>query len=260
MTALGLHLEQALSGPAAARPTVIAALDADGVLVRLDALADDDAVAAALPAGPARLLVDAPLVIPDAGGRRDAETVLAWLDHPTLPVSRRRMDALFGGVRGEILLPRLAAPGREVAETLPELVLRQIVWEAATAPDAPVDLGAYREAWLGCRAPRYRPKPAALRADPAGTLAAWRILAGVVDTAGWAPDPAAGPEASVRDAARIDAIACAYAALRWSGPGAAHLVLGTPERGRIVVPAGPHLRERARVNLERLRAGGQVRI
>ena len=46
------------------------------------------------------------------------------------------------------------------------------------------------------------------------TLAAWRLLSGVVDLGGWAPGPPADDWAAIADAARVNAICCAYAALR----------------------------------------------
>ena len=61
------------------------------------------------------------------------------------------------------------------------------------------------------------------------------------------------------DAARLDAICCAYTALRMADPEAA-MSIGTPERGRVAFPGGPSLRGRVALTLARLRDEGSVRI
>lgn len=258
MSAFGLHLNPFVIGANAERASVVAEVDARGTLARLDDVFDGS-VAAHIPPRPGVLLVDQPLAVPDGAGRRDVETVLAWLDHPTLPVSRRRMQQLYGGVRGEAVAAELAAPGREVAECLPDLVLRQIIWEQAGAAGGPVDLAAYREAWLGCRAPRFRGRRGGA-ASAAGVVQAWRLLASVVDLAGWAPEPSPTPAQVDADAARVDAVACAYAAHRALREPERALRIGSAARGLLVTPADAHLRARATVHLERLRADGTIRV
>lgn len=257
---LGLHLLQPLPLVGTPRPSVVAELDADARLVDLAECGADEAVTAAVGDAPGVLAVDAPLAVPNAAGRRDAEAVLAWLDVPVFPTSRRRLEQLAGGVRGEALLPGLRAPGRTVVEAVPDLVLREVAWEAEHPADAPpMDLGAYREAWLGVRAPRYRPKGAG-RAHPEGLRAAHAILARVVDFAGWVPRDRDGDWGSIADAAVLDAVACAYTALRLGTAPGGCLVLGTPGRGVIAAPADANLLGRAEVNLARLRAEGSVGI
>lgn len=259
MTAYGLHLNPFLTGEPAGACSVLAEIDDRGILSRLDDVSADS-VPGIVAGTTGLMLVDQPLAIPDGAGRRDVETVLAWLDHPTLPVSRRRMEQLHGGVPGEGLAQALAAErGLEVAECLPDLVLRQIVWEQAGSSDAPVDLAAYREAWLGCRAPRFRGRRGA-GASAGGVVQAWRLLASVVDLAGWAPVPSPTPAQVDADAARVDAVACAYAAHRALRTPERSLCIGTPERGRLVTPADAHLTARAAVHLERLRGDGAIRI
>jgi predicted nuclease with RNAse H fold len=256
--ALGLHLQQGLDLVGTPRPSVLVAVDAGGRLVEMRSLGDDGELLAALPAGEAPVAVDAPLAVPNETGRRDVETLLAWLDVPVLPASRRRLHQLHGGLRGETLLGGLAAGGRPVAETVPDLVLRVLAWERDHAPGAPaMDLGAYRAAWLGMRAPRYRPKGAG-RAHPAGMAAAHALLAGALDLGGWAPHPAPDDWRAIEDAARLDALACAVAAHRLVTDPARCLVVGGPDGPALVAPADPALRARAAVNLERLRAEGAV--
>jgi hypothetical protein len=258
--AAGLHLLQTLSLVESPRRSAVARLDAEGRLTALDLVAGDAEILAALPPSAAVLAVDAPLAVPDERGRRDVETVLSWCDIPVFPASRRRLVQIHGGIRGEALAPRLGA-GRRLVETLPGHVLRQLAWEREHPAGAPpLPLADYRALWLPLRPPEYRPR-AAGRAKPAGLLPAHRLLAEVVDMGGWAPDPAGDDWALIADAARLDAIACAYAAWRLAtGGDAASVEVGTPERGLVALPADANLRERLTLNLERLREEGAVGI
>ncbi len=258
-TACGLHLVQHLDLIDSPRRSVLATLDGSGRLTGLAQARDDDEVGAiATASGADALVVDAPLVAPEERGRRDAEAVLAWCDVTAFPVSARRLRQVTGGMRAVELAPALAAPGRLLAEALPDQVLRQIAWERGTPPSAPArDLAAYRAEWIGVRAPAYRPKGAG-RARPAGTLAAWELLRSVIDMDGWRPGAGDDDWAAIADAAVIDALCCAYAGLRvMRGEGE---LVGTPARGRIAVPVGADLRARLALTLERLRAEGTVAI
>jgi predicted nuclease with RNAse H fold len=255
----GLHLLQGLDLVGTPRRSAVARLDADGRLTALDLAATDDEIAALLAdGGLAAVAVDAPLHVANDTGRRDAEAVLAWCDVAAFPSSRRRLAQVHGGLRGEDLAPRLARPGRRLLEALPDQVLRQIAWERDHPPDAPpLDLLEYRTAWIGVRAPVYRPKGTG-RARPDGTLAAWRLLGEAVDLAGWTPGPPADDWAAIADAARVDAVLCAYAALRAVQGRAASLDVG---RGRqVTLPADANLAARVAATLERLRAEGTVAI
>lgn len=257
---LGLHLVQHLDLIDSPRRSVLARVGPDGRLRSLERAGDDDAVVArAASAGGAALVVDAPLAVPEGVGRRDAEAVLAWCDVPAFPVSRRRLTQVTGGMRGVALAPALARPGRWLAEALPDLVLRQIAWERRHPADAPpLDLAAYRAAWPGVRAPAYRPKGAG-RARAPGLVAAWALLASVLDLAGWRPSGAAGDDwAAIDDAAVLDALCCAYAGLRVArGEG---LLLGAPDRGLVAVPADANLRGRIERTVERMRDEGAIAI
>lgn len=257
--ALGLHLVQHLDLVDSPRRSVLVRVDAEGRLREVAEAAGDDAVAAlAAAAGGATLLVDAPLAVPDAAGRRDLEAVLAWCDVTAFPVSLRRLAQVTGGARGVALAPRLAAPGRILAEALPDQVLRQIAWEREHPAGSPaLDLADYRAAWIPVRAPVYRPKGAG-RARPEGVLAAWELLRGVLDLDGWSPGAGTDDWAAIADAAVIDALCCAYAGLRLRRGDA--VLLGTAERGRVVVPVDANLRARLALTLDRLRAEGTVRI
>lgn len=256
---LGLHLVQQLALVDSPRRSVIARLDDAG---RLDGLwragSDDDVAARVAEAGGAALVVDAPLAVPSERGRRDVEVVLSWCDVSAFPVSARRLRQVTGGTRGADLAAVLAAPGRWTAEGLPDQVLRQIAWERDHPPDAPpIDLGAYRTAWIGVRAPAYRPKGAG-RARPEGLTAAWTLLAGVVDLGGWHPAGAGGDRSAVDDAGVIDAVCCAYAARRVEdGSG---VLVGSAERGRMALPADANLRDRLALTLGRLRAEGAIAV
>ena len=240
---------------------MVARVDDAGRLVSLDTAGPDaEVIALVAIAGADSLVVDAPLEVPDAGGRRDVEAVLAWCDVPTFPVSVRRLEQVFGGARGVALAPALAEAAGAVRETVPDQVLRQIIWEQTHPAGAPaMDLADYRAAWLGVRAPVYRAKGAG-RARPDGTLAAWRLLSDVLDLGGWTPG--AGPDddwAAIDDAARIDALCCAYAALRGRSADG-HVAIGATGLGRMVLPADANLRARVALTLERMRAERQIAI
>jgi len=255
----GIHLLQTLELVDTPRRSAVARLDPDGRLTALDLASSDDEIAALLGGGDLRAVaVDAPLHVPNMAGRRDAEAVLAWCDVAAFPSSRRRLEQVHGGVRGEALAPRLAAPDRAVLEALPDQVLRQIAWERDHPPGAPaIDLLDYRTAWIGVRAPVFRPKGTG-RARPDGTLAAWRLLDGVVDLGGWAPAPPADDWAAIADAARVDAICCAYAALRTVRGSAVSIETGGGSR--LTLPADANLASRVAMTLERLRGEGAIRI
>ncbi|MGE0026319.1 MAG: hypothetical protein AB7O78_16015 [Thermoleophilia bacterium] len=254
----GIHLLQGLELVGTPRRSAVARLDAEGRLAALDlAAADEEIIALLTDADVAAVAVDAPLHVPNAAGRRDAEAVLAWCDVAAFPSSRRRLGQVHGGIRGEGLAPLLEAPGRVVLEALPDQVLRQIAWERDHPADAPaIDLLAYRTAWVGVRAPVFRPKGTG-RARPDGILAAWRLLDGALDLGGWAPGPPADDWAAIADAARIDAICCAYAALRHVRGSAVSIATGGP---RLTLPADANLAARAAQTLDRLRNEGAIRI
>jgi len=258
---IGLHLLQPLGLVAGERRSALAEVDAGGRLLRLELLGSDAEILAALPPAPALVVVDAPLAVPDEEGQRDVEWLLAWCDATVFPVSRRRLRQVFGGARGVDLAERLAAGGRTVAETVPDLVLRQLAWERRRPAGAPpLDLAAYRTAWLGVRAPVYRPKGAG-RARPAGLAPAHALLAGALDLAGWSPAPDPDDWTALHDAALLDALACACVALRVQRDAAGlTATVGTPERGLVVLAADANLRERLAVNLARMRAEGAIRI
>src|SRR5262245_3786682 len=257
MRVAGIHLLQRLDLVGSPRRSAVAVVDGDGRLEALEAADGDDEVAAAVPDDASWVVVDAPLAVPNAEGSREAERVLAWCDVPAFPVSRRRLDVVFGGARGVILAPALARPGRELRETLPDLVLRELEWERDHPPGAPaLDLAAYRTAWLGVRAPAYRPKGGG-RARPAGMARARELLAAVLDLGGWAPDAGADDWGALHDAARLDALCCAYAALRLArGEGSA--TVGGPATGWVAFPADANLRGRVDLTLPRPRAEGTV--
>ena len=254
----GIHLLQGLELVATPRRSAVARLDAAGRLTALDLAATDDEIAALVEGFElGAVAVDAPLHVPNEAGRRDCEAVLAWCDVAAFPSSRRRLTQVHGGLRGEALAPRLAAPARALLEALPDQVLRQIAWEREHPQDAPpIDLIDYRTAWIGIRAPVYRPKGTG-RARPEGTLAAWRLLGEVVDLGGWAPGAPTDDWAAIADAARVDAICCAYAALRHVRGSAVSIGTGGAQ---LALPADANLAARVAMTLERLRGEGAIGI
>ena len=257
---LGLHLLQGLDMVATPRRSALARLDREGRLTALDLAGPDEEILALVRGDEAvALVVDAPLAVPDDRGRRDVEAVLAWCDITAFPVSRRRLDTVHGGARGVALAPALDRPGRALRETVPDAVLRQIAWERVHPPGAAaLELADYRAAWLAVRAPAFRAKGTG-RARPQGIVAAWRLLGEVLDLGGWAPGPSSDDWAAINDAARIDALCCAYAALRSRSAGA-HVLIGAPGHGCVTLPADANLAGRVALTLERLRGEGAIRF
>ena len=254
MEIAGIHLDQTV-GRENERRSAVALVGGDGCLTGLVRAGPDEDILAALPGTAALAIVDAPLVVRNDSGRRDLEELLAWCDHPTFPVARRRLLALHGGIRGEGLGRAAAERGHGVVEALPDLVLRQLHWERGhPLGTRALDLRDYREAWLSVKAPVFRPRgrrPA--RAD--GVDSAYALLAAVLDLSGWRPahDPDAALAAA--DSAFLDAIACAYAGWR-AARGAGAVVIGSPDRGRMIVPADANLEGRLRLHAERLQTAG----
>jgi predicted nuclease with RNAse H fold len=261
MEIVGIHLVQTLAHVGTPRRSVVARVDAQGRVLAMDGVADDAEVVEAVGYGPRIVVVDAPLAVPNDTGSRDIERVLAWCDIPLFPASRRRMTALHGGMRAQALFPALDARGAEGAwEASPDQVLRQLIWEREhPAGAAALELADYRAMWPGVRAPVYRPK-AAGRARAAGLAPAWQIVASALDTGGWAPATDGDDWGVIADAARLDALCCALAGLRALGVGGDAVRLGSPERGRMVVPADANLRGRIELTLTRMRAEGAIRI
>jgi predicted nuclease with RNAse H fold len=253
----GIHLLQPLDLVGSPRRSAVALLDDAGRLEELRLADGDCEVVAAVPEEADWVVVDAPLAVPNARGSRDAERVLAWCDVPAFPVSRERLEKVYGGARGVALARALARQGREVRETLPDLVLRELEWERGRPPDAPaMDLADYRPAWLGVGGPAYRPKGRG-RARPAGMARARELLAAVIDLGGWVPGAGGDDWDALNDAARLDALCCAYAAVRLArGEGAA--TVGNPESGHVSFPADANLRGRVELTLRRLAAEGRI--
>lgn len=253
--AVGVHLMQSVELVDTPRPSVVAEFDAAGALVRIDTASRNAEIVAAVGADPAIVVVDAPLVVPNDGGQRDVERILAWCDVPAFPVSRGRLAKVHGGHRGVDLADALS-PTALAVETHPDLVLRLLMWEDQTG-GALIDLADYRSMWLGIRAPTYRPKGPG-RATPTGIAAVTAILARHVDLGGWtptAPDDDWGP---IRDAAILDAIICAYVARRSIDRPDAVGTIGTPSRGQMLVPVDGNLRERMEATVTRLTAEGAI--
>jgi hypothetical protein len=261
MEVVGVHIVQTLAHVGTPRRSVVVRVDDGGRVLAMDAVDDDAEVLEAVGHGARVVIVDAPLAVPNDAGSRDIERVLAWCDIPLFPVSRRRVTALHGGLRAEDLFAALDARATEGAwEASPDQVLRQLIWEREhPAGAAPLDLADYRATWPAVRAPVYRPK-AAGRARAAGLAPAWQIVASALDTGGWAPATDADDWGVIADAARLDALCCAVAGLRGLGVGGEAVRLGSPERGRIVVPADANLRGRIDLTVTRMRAEGAIRI
>ena len=241
MHILGIHFAVAPANPASAAELHAIGLDQNGTLSepsycdanRPDQLSFDPR--------PDLVVVDTPIAVPNRHGRRAAEELLAWCDIPTFPVSVARLETLYGGMPGAPLVEHLAATDVVLAESLPRVVLRELLWERET-DGAYIDLAEYRERWLGVRGPdpvgRGRRRPT----DP--DLAATRDLLegalGLPDACQDMPGPT------------LAALACAYAGLRASnerwGP---TLRLGLDHRHELVLPADVNLIRRCALHGER---------
>jgi len=258
--AVGVHLVQDARRDDAPGRSAVAEITPDNCLSGVRMCRSDEDIIEAVGTGPALVLVDAPLAVPEVRGKRDAEQVLAWLDIPAFPVTPQRMTKVHGGARGPGVAERLRQEGHVPAEAIPDQVLRQLMWEQEHPEGSPpVGLEAYRSAWLGVRAPAFRPRGGRARND--GLAPARAILTGAVDPTAWPPPGRDGDLADLDEAAVIDAVACAALARRciedrestWAR-------IGTRDAGCILLAAGPDLIARARVNIDRLLGDGAITI
>lgn len=258
--AVGIHLVQDMRAGDAPARSAVAEVTPDTVLSGVRMCRSDGEIVDSVGTDPALVLVDAPLVVPDVRGRRDAEHVLAWLDIPAFPVTPARMRTVHGGARGPAVARALAARGHVVAEALPDQVLRQLMWEEVHPPGAPpLDLARYRSEWLGVRPPSFRPRGGRARHD--GLAPARAILDGSLGGSRWPAADRTGDLGALDEAAAIDAAACALLARRCiDAPGDRWAVVGSADAGRIALAAGPELIERAGINIARLRDDGTIGI
>lgn len=248
----GVHLVQVVAAVESPRPSVVVELDPTGALTTITRVAGVEQIVAALPQEPALVAVDAPLAVPNETGRRDLDELLAWLDVPVLPVSRRRLNQLHGGLRGEEL--RAATSGRselDLVETVPDVTLRLLQWrELGGSAD---DLQAFRGEWLTARPRPYRPKGTG-RARTEGLAPATALLAREVELGGWTPRADDDDWAQIEDAAILDAVLAAYAA--WQHEIGRGTRIATTGGVDCVVPGELLLDDRIAVNVARMRATG----
>jgi predicted nuclease with RNAse H fold len=239
MRFIGIHLIQPPGEIASPPQSTLAALNDVGQVEFVEDVQDDAGLLLLATTASPLIVLDAPVFVPNAQGRRMAEDVLAWCDINVFPASRERLGRLYGGVRGERLANRLERAGCAVHETYPEVVLRQLAWESSRKGSPPLDLASYREAWIGARGPRYATK----RDEPGSREARKRAL-----------ELLGVPYRDQMDRpGAIAALACAYAGLRSARPDlGATLSLPVGAKRRIVLPAGPELLSRAALHIERL--------
>ena len=118
MRAVGIHMVQdARAGDAPGR-SAVAEVTPDSVLSGVLMCRSEAEIADAVGPGPALVLVDAPLVVPEVRGRRDVEHVLAWLDIPAFPVTPERMRTVHGGTRGPALARALSQADTSLRDVL----------------------------------------------------------------------------------------------------------------------------------------------
>ena len=257
---MGIHLVQDARQADAPGRSAVAEITPDNALSGVRMCRSDGEIVEAVGPGPALVLVDAPVVVPDVTGRRDAEHVLAWLDIAAFPVTPARMQKAYGGARGVDVGAALAGAGHVAAEALPDQVLRQLMWEQDHPPgSAPLGLGEYRAEWLGVRAPAFRPRGGRARNDGLGPARA--LLDGPCDLGAWPAPERDGDLADLDEAAVIDAVACALLSRRClDGPGDRWALIGNAGAGRIALAACPEMIERAGINIARLRDEGTINI
>ncbi len=249
--AVGVHLMPVLSAIDTPRPSIVVEVDRDGAVTSLHDARSLDDIAAAVGDAPAVVVIDAPLAVPDSGGRRSIDELLGWLDTPVLPISRARMDTLYGGARGEEIARHEAFRPHDIAEGFPDLLLRLLAWERRRPPGT-VDLAEFRGRWLDLRPASYRPKGIG-RAKPAGFLPAFDLLSDVVDFGGWAPT-GRDDWGMIRDAAVLDAAAGAHVAWRAvHGTGVTTVRILT-DGAQVLLPCDANLAERIEVNRIRMNA------
>ncbi len=257
MRAVGIHLNPEMGRDDPPGRSAVAEITPQGALLGVQMCRSDEEICAAVGEAAALVVIDAPIAIPDGtGGRRDVEQVLAWLDIPAFPVTRARMEKVHGGARG--LLVAAALRGHTTVEGIPDQVLRQLLWEREQPIGLPpIGLAEYRARWLGVRAPAFRPRGGRARHD--GLAPARDVLADAVDLAAWPMPERTGDLAALDEAAAIDAVACAVTAYRClHGAGDSWARIGTPDGGRVLIPAGPDLIDRAVVNIARLADEGTI--
>lgn len=257
--AVGVHLMPVLDAVDTPRPSVVIELDRDAAVTAIREVATLDEIAGAIGPRPALVAVDAPLTIPGTGGRRTVDELLGWLDTPVLPISRARLETLYGGARGESLMEHEGMRPHDVAETFPDLVLRLLAWQRRR-PASAVDLGEFRARWLDLRPVPYRPKGRG-RAKPAGIAPGFGLLSEAVDFGGWTPTRD-GDWGVIQDAAVLDAAACAYVAWRALHGPSGGVVRITADGGPVILPCDANLAERIEVNRARLEAAhpGSLRL
>ena len=260
--ALGLHLLQGLDLVASPRRSAVARLDAEGRLTALDLAGADDEVLALLAVdGTAVAGRRRPPRGADESGRRDVEARARLVRRGRLPGVAPAAGAPCTAAPGaSTSRPRSRARAGLCVEALPDLVLRQIAWERDHPPDAPaLDLAEYRAAWIGVRAPVYRPKGTG-RARPAGDprrLAPARRRDRPRRLGARAPGRRLGRHRRRRPhrrpllRLRRAADDAAAPALSRSGPAAGL---------QLAMPADANLRERVAATLARLRAEGAISI
>ena len=257
MRAVGIHLNPEMRRDDPPGRSAVAEIGADGVLRSVQMCRSDGEIVALVGDSPAVVVIDAPIAIPHGtAGRRDMEQVLAWLDIPAFPVTRARLEKVYGGARGPGL--RAQMPDHTVVEGIPDQVIRQLLWEREHPMGTPpLGLADYRAAWLGVRAPAFRPRGGRARHD--GLAPARAVLADAADLAAWPAPERTGDLAALDEAAAIDAVACAITAHRClHGPADSWARIGTADSGRVLIPAGPDLIARAVVNIARLADEGSI--
>ena len=231
------------------RRSAVARLDPEGRLTALDLAGGDEEIA-----GPRS--APRPGV---AGGRRPPERarrdagggtsrrVLAWCDVAGLPgvapPPGAACTAAPAAWRSRRALARARAARVRRGPARPGAAPDRVGARPSRRARRRSDLAEYRAAWLGVRAPVYRPKGAG-RARPDGHPAGLAPAGGVIDLGGWAPDAAGrrlGASSTTRPASTPSAAPTPRCAWRRGGRDV-HRDAGGG--ARVALPADANLAER----------------
>jgi predicted RNase H-like nuclease len=195
------------------------------------------------PEGPAVVAIDAPLLVPNANGRRPAEAALAQVFgayHAGAHPANRRLLAREGVVRGEALVKELAQRGWSYSDHIAANEQRRVVVEVFPHPAMVAIFGLQRTL-------KYKAKP---RRSRELQLAAWQAYQNHLQALANGDPPLQGlasllavdvatlrPRALKAYEDQVDAVMCAYIGLyanRWGTRRCA--VFGSLAEGSIFTP------------------------
>ncbi|MEM4729493.1 MAG: DUF429 domain-containing protein [Thermoplasmata archaeon] len=250
---IGVDLAWKMAPDPDEKRTALVSLDEEGtVLEYRECSGDNEIVEACLRMGPGEctLGIDAPLVVPAETVRiRDCELALMRMGIRVFPTNPTRFQRWYGGCRGVAILEKLRALGYgyELVAELPSRAQRAVVEVYPTA------------SWMKIfgERPRFKNVPLSVKRD-----ALMRLHEMLEDRlpSGY-PRVELGPLRHERNEIKamsgaqldhhgdaLDAVMAAYTVLLWRSDPSLCEVVGTLERGFIVVPKAPGTRDGERLD------------